>query len=166
MQTSLDPLPISIEHQNKIKRSLMNANEKHKSELFKGFAGNNSKHIMKQEKSYNYDQMAKSQSNGFKGFSNIDDNVQINSIEPSNIKLQDMVSLALIKSNGISGPIKKMLHVPTFTIYCVKEIPISSRDARSQLKKWIMEWEKALATNKGTHFLTGIHGTHWNTPEG
>ena len=131
---------------------------------FPGSSNNELK--MKSDAAYKYDQMAKSQSNGFKGFSNINDNVQINAFEPSDIKLQDMISLALIKSNGISGPIKKMLHVPSFTIYCVKEIPISSRDARSQLKKYIMEWEKALISDKGAQFLTGIHGTHWNTPEG
>lgn len=59
-----------------------------------------------------------------------------------------------------------MLHVPTFTIYCVKEIPIPSRDARSQLKKRIIEWEQALAISKASQYMTSIHGTHWNTPEG
>lgn len=77
-----------------------------------------------------------------------------------------MVSLALIKSTSISGPIKKMLHVPSFTIYWVKEIPISSKDARAQLKKWIIEWESALNKYEGQQHLVSIHGTHWNSPEG
>lgn len=110
--------------------------------------------------------MAKSQSNGFGHFANMNNEMQINTIEPTSIKLQQMVSLGLIKSSGISGPIKKMLHVPTLTIYWVKEIPISSRDSRSQLKKWIIEWEQALTVSKGTNYLTNIYGAHWNTPEG
>jgi serine/threonine protein kinase len=96
--------------------------------------------------------MAKSQSNGF--------------VSLKNIKLQQMVSLALMKSSSVSGPIKKMLHVPTFSIYCVKEIPISSRDTRAQLKKWIIEWESALLIPEGKNHLASIHGTHWNSPEG
>lgn len=166
IQNSLEPLPMTIERQNKIKRSLKNGGEKHKSEIFKGFTNSNDP-IKKSDNSFKYDQMAKSQSNGFGGFSNnMGSDVQINALEPSNINLQHMVSLALIKSNGMSGPIKKMLHVPTFTIYCVKEIPISSRDARSELKRRIIEWEQALSIGKGTQYLTNIHGTHWNTPEG
>lgn len=92
--------------------------------------------------------------------------VQLNAISQTDIKLQQMVSLALIKSSSLSGPIKKMLHVPSFSIYWVKEIPISSREANSQLKKWIIEWEAALQKSEGQHHLVTIHGTHWNSPEG
>lgn len=48
----------------------------------------------------------------------------------------------------------------------MKEIPISSREANSQLKKWIIEWEAALQKSEGQHHLVTIHGTHWNSPEG
>lgn len=116
IQSSLEPLPMTIERQNKIKRSLKNGNEKHKNEIFMGFPSSNDL-IKKSDNSFKYDQMAKSQSNGFGGFQNMNNDVQINALEPSNIKLQQMVSLALVKSSGVSGPIKKMLHVPTFTIY-------------------------------------------------
>jgi hypothetical protein len=116
IQNSLDPLPMTKERQNKIKRSLKNGNDKHKSDLLKGFPNGNDKG-KKSDISFKYDQMAKSQSNGFGGFNSMSNEVQINALEPSNINLQQMVSLALIKSNGMSGPIKKMLHVPTFTIY-------------------------------------------------
>lgn len=121
-QNSLDPLPISIERQNKIKRSLKNGNEKHKNDIRKAFPGGNDI-VKKSESSYKFDQMAKSQSNGFAGFDNVIDSlgknseVQINALSPSDIKLQQMVSLSMVKSSGVSGPIKKMLHVPTFTIY-------------------------------------------------
>jgi hypothetical protein len=96
----------------------------------------------------------------------ISSEIQINAISPTNIRLQQMVSLAVVKSSSLSGPIKKMLHVPTFSIYCVKEIPISSREANSQLKKWIIEWESALQKSDGQKHLVTIHGTHWNSPEG
>lgn len=121
-QNSLEPLPISIERQNKIKRSLKNGNEKHKSDLLKGFPGTNDI-VKKSDGSFKFDQMAKSQTNGFAGFDgimdglNINNEVQINALSPSDIKLQQMVSLSMVKSSGKSGPIKKMLHVPTFTIY-------------------------------------------------
>ena len=52
-----------------------------------------------------------------------------------------MVSLAMIKGNSSSGPKKKMLHVPTFKVYCVKEVPIYSWDTWNMLKKLIAEWE-------------------------
>lgn len=97
-QNTLEPLPISIERQNKMKRVLNDGSSK-------------------QEESSKYDQMAKSQSNGFDSFKNIGGDVQLNAISQTDIKLQQMVSLALIKSNSISGPIKKMLHVPSFTIF-------------------------------------------------
>lgn len=146
-QNTLEPLPIPIERQNKMKRVLNDGNKN-------------------SEGSSKYDQMAKSQSNGFGSFKNIGGDIQLNAISPTDIKLHQMVSLALIKSTSVSGPIKKMLHVPTFTIYCVKEIPISSKDARAQLKKWIIEWESALNKSEGQQHLVSIHGTHWNSPEG
>lgn len=146
-QNPLDPLLISKGQKDQMKRHLDDGIKQ---------AGASSK----------YDQMAKSQSNGFGSFKNIGGDIQINAISPTDIKLQQMVSLALIKSSSVSGPIKKMLHVPTFAIYCVKEIPISSRDARTQLKKWIIEWESALVKTEGQQHLVAIHGTHWNSPEG
>ena len=51
-------------------------------------------------------------------------------LSASSLKLEDMVSLAMIKSSDKSGPLKKMMHVPTLKIYCVKEVPISSREVR------------------------------------
>ena len=113
-QNTLEPLPIPIERQNKMKRALNNGNKN-------------------SEVSAKYDQMAKSQSNGFGSFKNMGSDLQINAVSTTDIKLHQMVSLALIKPSSVSGPMK-MLHVPTFSIYWVKEIPMSSRDAKAQLK--------------------------------
>ena len=146
-QTTLDPIPIAIERQNKMKRALNDGSTKADSNI-------------------KYDHMAASKSNGFGSFKKISSDVQMNAISPTDIKLQQMVSLSLIKSSSLSGPIKKMLHVPTFSIYCVKEIPISSRESNSQLKKWIIEWETALQKTDGEKHLVTIHGAHWNSPEG
>lgn len=76
-----------------------------------------------------------------------------------------MVSLAMVKGNSSSGPIKKMLHVPSFKVYCVKEVPIYSWDTRNMLKKLIAEWEQATHGDVNPHMVS-IVGTHWNTPEG
>ena len=116
-QNTLEPLPITIERQNKMKRVLNNGNDKKNPDIFNVFPTNNNIKKKKSDKSNKYDVMAKSQSNGFGSFQPMGSDVQINSVSPTDIKLQQMVSLALIKRSSLSGPIKKMLHVPTFTIY-------------------------------------------------
>jgi len=63
---------------------------------------------------------------------------------PSKVKLDEMISLAMIKTSSSTGPIKKMIHMKTFKIYCVKEVPIYSRETRNMLKTLISEWESAL----------------------
>lgn len=72
-----------------------------------------------------------------------------------------MVSLAIGK-----GKIKKMMHVPSLKIYCVKEVPINSRENRNSLKKTIQNWEEAIEKEPSNGHLIGIKGVHWNTPEG
>ena len=97
-QNTLDPLAIPRDRQDKMKRALHGSN-------------------LKSEDVAKYDKMNKSHSSGFDSFKNIDGEPGLSTISTTDIKLQQMVSLAIIKSNSISGPIKKMLHVPTFTIY-------------------------------------------------
>jgi hypothetical protein len=58
------------------------------------------------------------------------------------VRLEELVTLSIVKSTGTSGPIKKMLHVPTMTIMALKEIPLQSRDTRVVLKDWISSWEQ------------------------
>ena len=38
-----------------------------------------------------------------------------------------MITLLYMKSNKTSGAIKKMLHIPTLSLFVVKEEPISSK---------------------------------------
>lgn len=57
-----------------------------------------------------------------------------------------------------------MIHVPSYTVHCVKEMPINSREDRNLLKKVISEWENA--NSEENSLLVEIFGTHWNSPEG
>ena len=97
-QTTLDPMSISIEQKKSMKRKLHDV-------------------ATKGESSSKYESIAASKSNGFGSFKKMSGDILINAISPTNIKLQQMVSLALIKSSNLSGPIKKMLHVPSFSVY-------------------------------------------------
>jgi len=38
-----------------------------------------------------------------------------------------MITIGLIRGSGMSGSIKKMLHVPTLKLFAVKEQPILNR---------------------------------------
>jgi len=55
-----------------------------------------------------------------------------------------MFSLAMIKTSSSTGPIKKMFHPKSLKFYCVKEVPICSRETRNMLKTLISEWEQAI----------------------
>ena len=57
-----------------------------------------------------------------------------------------MVTLRVIHSS--SGQIKKMLHGPSLKIYCVKEVPLASRELRMILKEWITRWEQLCSAEK------------------
>jgi len=48
-----------------------------------------------------------------------------------------MVTLGLLKGTHTSGPVKKMLHVPSLQIFAVKELPLLNRDVRFHLKEKI-----------------------------
>jgi len=50
-----------------------------------------------------------------------------------------MITLSVYKST--SGTIKKMLHGPSLTIFCVKEVPLVNRESRQIIKEWIATWE-------------------------
>jgi hypothetical protein len=71
-----------------------------------------------------------------------------------------MITLAVFKST--SGTVKKMLHAPTLRIFCIKEVPITSRDTRQMLKDWICKWEHHCTTDQ----YIKINASFWNSPEG
>jgi len=55
-----------------------------------------------------------------------------------------------------------MLHAPTLRIFCIKEVPIASREMRQMLKDWISKWEHNCTTDQ----FIKINGSFWNSPEG
>lgn len=71
-----------------------------------------------------------------------------------------MITLAVFKST--SGTVKKMLHAPSLRIFCIKEVPLSSRDMRQMIKEWIGKWERHCTTDQ----YSKIRATFWNSPEG
>ncbi|EAR87667.1 Serine/Threonine kinase (macronuclear) [Tetrahymena thermophila SB210] len=79
------------------------------------------------------------------------------------VRLEEMITLNLLKSNKNSGAIKKMLHAPTLSIFAVKEQPIATKDIRKILKDWLHFWPTVLNSNE--QFIR-VYGTCWNVPEG
>ena len=71
-----------------------------------------------------------------------------------------MITLSVYKST--SGTIKKMLHGPSLTIFCVKEVPLVNRESRQIIKEWIATWETICISDQ----FMRIHETFWNSPEG
>ncbi len=85
------------------------------------------------------------------------------SLITNKVKRYEMITVSLIKSMKRSGPVKKMLHVPTFKLYVVKEIPFSSREVRFAIKNWVMVWLNSMNNCK---YALKLHATFWNHPEG
>ena len=47
-----------------------------------------------------------------------------------------MITLRILDSTD-SGAVKKVLHVPSLNIYCLKEEPITNKETRKILREWI-----------------------------
>ncbi|KAL4431841.1 hypothetical protein ABPG74_015281 [Tetrahymena malaccensis] len=86
-----------------------------------------------------------------------------NKISSSSIKLEEMITLGVIKCQRDSGVVKKIFHAPTLRLYSVKEVPLSSKQARQNLRDWVIFWQNKLH-NTGKHVK--LYGHFWNVPEG
>ena len=110
--------------------------------------------------------MQKSHSNGFSTLESFyippSNEFLIQAVPEGNLKLDEMITLGLLKRSSLTGPIKKMLHAPTQKLFAVKEVPLSSREVRHLLKQWLNRWE---GLSKHEHFVE-IFDTKWLTPEG
>jgi len=82
----------------------------------------------------------------------------------SQVRLEDMITLSILKGTRNSGSVKKMLHAPSLKLYAVKEIPLSNREVRMILKEWIAMWQNAQESGKDS--ICNVYGTFWNVPEG
>ncbi|KRX03384.1 Protein kinase-like domain [Pseudocohnilembus persalinus] len=79
------------------------------------------------------------------------------------LKLEEMITMGLMKGNRHTGLIKQMLHAPTLQLYAIKEEPISNKDVRNCLKEWISFWQNKF---KDSDLHIKLYGSFWNTPEG
>lgn len=50
------------------------------------------------------------------------------------IKISECITLDVIKRGHNTGTIKKMLHVPTLKLMCVREEPTNTRESRNSIK--------------------------------
>ena len=57
------------------------------------------------------------------------------------VKLEEMITLSILKGTRNTGSVKKMLHAPTLKLYAVKEIPLINREVHGVLKEWINTWQ-------------------------
>jgi serine/threonine protein kinase len=80
------------------------------------------------------------------------------------VRLEDMITLSILKGTRNTGSVKKMLHAPTLKLYAVKEIPLSNREVRIILKEWISMWQNAQGASQER--VCNVYGTFWNVPEG
>lgn len=87
---------------------------------------------------------------------------EIKHLVNSAIKLEEMLTLSLLKNSRYSGAVKKMLHVPTLKLYAIKEEPVSTREIRQTLREWITLWQNITHSK----YLLKVLSTFWNTPEG
>ena len=85
-------------------------------------------------------------------------------LQYSQVKLEEMITLAVLKGTRNSGSIKKMIHAPTLKLYAVKEIPLTNREVRIIVKEWISTWQSAQGEMNDN--LCNVNGTFWNVPEG
>jgi serine/threonine protein kinase len=82
-----------------------------------------------------------------------------------NFKIEEFITLAIIKQARASGPVKKVLHVPSCKIFCVKEQPLTTKESRNNLREWLNFWQNRLSSANPQSFVKVYH-TFWNSPEG
>ncbi len=82
----------------------------------------------------------------------------------SQVRLEEMITLSILKGTRNTGSVKKMLHAPSLKLYAVKEIPLTNREVRIVLKEWISLWQNAQGETSDK--LCNVYGTFWNVPEG
>jgi hypothetical protein len=76
------------------------------------------------------------------------------------MRVNECITLEVIKRGHHTGTIKKMLHVPTLKVICVREEPLNSKESRMAIKDWISIWQNKLQANvhdQTSHFLTIYH---------
>lgn len=76
----------------------------------------------------------------------------------------ECITLEVVKRGHNTGTIKKMLHVPTLTLVCVREEPITWKESRNFIRDWTDVWREKLS-GEGMPFVI-LHDVKFNYPEG
>lgn len=50
------------------------------------------------------------------------------------LRISDCITLEVIKRGHNTGTLKKMLHVPSLTLVCVREEPLNTKESRNSIK--------------------------------
>lgn len=80
------------------------------------------------------------------------------------VKLEEMITLSVIKSSSIrSGIVRKSLHAPSLKIYACKEFPVGTMNIRQKLLESLKIWQNL---QRGSRELVEVNGSFWNCPEG
>lgn len=81
----------------------------------------------------------------------------------SYIKLEEMITLSVLKSPGSSGSVRKVLHAPSFKIFASKEICINTVATRKTVLNTLKAWQ---SVQSSASYLVEINSSFWNSPEG
>jgi hypothetical protein len=90
-------------------------------------------------------------------------NLQIDLLLQTDLKLNEMLTLSILKASCRSGIVKKSLHAPSLKLYASKEVPVSTFTTRQKLLDSIRAWQ---GIQSQARYLVEIYSSFWNTPEG
>jgi Protein kinase domain len=89
--------------------------------------------------------------------------INIDFLSQSVIKLEEMITLSIIKSSCGASTVRKSLHAPTFKIYATKEISLNTLSTRKKILGMLKSWQKV---QKHARYLVEVFSSFWNSPEG
>ena len=79
------------------------------------------------------------------------------------VRLEEMITLSILKSSYRSGIVRKSLHAPTLKLYASKEVPVSTFSIRKKLLDTLKSWQ---SIQKNARHLIEVNSSFWNSPEG
>lgn len=89
--------------------------------------------------------------------------IQTDMLVQNIVRLDEMITISILKSSCRSGIVKKSLHGPSLHLYASKEVPVSTFAIRQKLLEIIKSWQK---TQKSSQHLMEVNSSFWNSPEG
>ena len=84
-------------------------------------------------------------------------------LSQSIVRIEEMITLSVIKSSCSSGTVRKVLHAPSFRIFATKEIPINTVATRKNVLNALKAWQ---SVQSSARHLVEVSSSFWNTPEG